>query len=115
MSNGVVDIDASSQDSDTSARSIEDPQVIKQVLSHPKSKAVTQNSRSLPDSRAPPRLPMSPARAYQHSLASAPLPPLTPVLVSVSVVQSASLAWGSPATGVAVRVNELAKMLPVTW
>ena len=34
--------------------SIEDPQVIKQILFHLEQKAVSRNSRSLPESRAPP-------------------------------------------------------------
>ena len=34
--------------------SIEDPQVIKQILSHLEQKAVSQNSSSLPECRAPP-------------------------------------------------------------
>ncbi|MCP4332979.1 MAG: IS91 family transposase, partial [Gammaproteobacteria bacterium] len=34
--------------------SIEGPQVIKQILSHLEQKAVTRNSSSLPESRAPP-------------------------------------------------------------
>jgi hypothetical protein len=52
--------------------------------------------------------------AYQHSAAFAPVPPLTPVLVSVKLVQSVSFAWGWPATGVAVSVNVVAALVVVS-
>jgi hypothetical protein len=50
---------------------------------------------------------------YQQTVESAPLPPLIPVLVSVRLVQSVSLAWGWPETGVAVSVNVVAVILAV--
>ncbi len=47
--------------------SIEDPHVIKQILFHLEQKVVTQNSGSLPESQAPPRIPAGLTIAQIHT------------------------------------------------